>query len=103
MRNVETKAPPSQEPRDHRVQAARATFSQIHGYDPKASNDAVMWHLESRNKKVKRGVKADLRWNDKETTGAQGPLRVLSRVLCLLSALMWVLVLLQDIFVCRLR
>ena len=37
MHNAETKAPPSQEPRDHRVQAARATFSQIHGYDPKAS------------------------------------------------------------------
>ena len=61
MHNAETKAPPSQEPRDHRVQAARATFSQIHGYDPKASNDAVMSHLESRNRKVKRGVKADLR------------------------------------------
>ena len=30
MHNAETKAPPSQEPRDHRVQAARATFSQIH-------------------------------------------------------------------------
>ena len=42
------------------VQAARATFAQIHGYDPKASNDAVMSHLESRNRKVKR-VKADLR------------------------------------------
>ena len=28
---------PSQEPRDHRVQAARATFSQIHGYNPKAT------------------------------------------------------------------
>ena len=37
---------PSQEPRDHRVQAARATFSQIHGYDPKASDDAVMWQME---------------------------------------------------------
>jgi len=32
------KAPSSQEPRDHRVQAALATFSQIHGHDPKASN-----------------------------------------------------------------
>ena len=80
MHNAETKAPPSQEPRDHRVQAARAIFSQIRGYDPKASNDAVMWHLESRNKKVKRGVKADLS-----------------------SALMWVLVLLQDIFVSGVR
>ena len=30
LHNAETKAPPSQEPRDHRVQAARATFSQIH-------------------------------------------------------------------------
>ena len=28
--NAETKAPPSQESRDHRVQAARATFLQIH-------------------------------------------------------------------------
>ena len=62
-----------------------------------------MWHLERRNQKVKRGVKADLRRNDKETTGAQGPLRVLSRVLCLSSALMWVLVLLQDIFVSGVR
>ena len=50
MHNAETKAPPSQEPRDHRVQAARATFSQIQGCDPKASNDAVMWHLESRKR-----------------------------------------------------
>ena len=47
MHNAETKAPPSQEPRDHRVQAARATFSQIHRYDPKASNDAVMWRALS--------------------------------------------------------
>ena len=39
-------APPSQEPRDHRVQAARATFSQIHGHDPKASDDEVMWQME---------------------------------------------------------
>ena len=30
--NAETKAPASQEPRDHRVQAARATFSQILGH-----------------------------------------------------------------------
>ena len=47
--NAETKAPPSQEPRDHRVQAARATFSQILGHDPKASNDTAMWQMESRN------------------------------------------------------
>ena len=44
---AETKAPPSQEPRDHRVQAARATFSQILGHNPKASNDTAMWQLES--------------------------------------------------------
>ena len=41
---------PSQEPQDHRVQAARTIFSQIHRHDPKASNDAVMWHVESRNR-----------------------------------------------------
>ena len=44
--NAETKAPSSQEPRDHRVQAARTTFSQIHGHGLKASNDAVMWQME---------------------------------------------------------
>jgi len=41
--------PPSQEPQDHRVRA-RATFSQTHGNNPKASNDAVMWHVETRNR-----------------------------------------------------
>ena len=45
--NAETKAPPSQEPRDHRGRAARATCSQIHGYDPKASDDAFMWLMEN--------------------------------------------------------
>ena len=32
----------SQEPRDHRVQAARATFSQIHGYDPKPARRCLV-------------------------------------------------------------
>jgi len=45
--NAETKTPPSQEPRDHRVQAARATFSQILGHCPKASNDTAMLQIES--------------------------------------------------------
>ena len=48
--NAETKAPPSHEPRDHRVQAARATFSQILGDYPKASNDTDMWQMESWNR-----------------------------------------------------
>ena len=78
MHNAETKAPPSQEPRDHRVQAARATFSQIHGYDPKASNDAVMWHLESRNKKAKTwcesGAKVKRQRNYRRSGATQGPL-----------------------------
>ena len=47
--NAETKAPPSKESRDHRVQALRATFSQILWYDPKTSNDTAMWQMESRN------------------------------------------------------
>ena len=41
---------PSQEPRDHRVQAGRATFSQILGHYPKASNDTAMWQMESWNR-----------------------------------------------------
>ena len=53
----------------------------------KSQQDAGLSHLVSRRWKVKRGMKAELRWNDKETNGAQGPLRVLSGVLCLSSAL----------------
>ena len=41
--------------------------------------------------------------NKNETTGAQGPLRVLSLVLCPSSALMKVLVLLKEIPVSRVR
>ena len=48
--HAETKAPPSQEPRDHRVQAARATFSQIVKYDPKAGDDTVIWHMGRRKR-----------------------------------------------------
>jgi len=45
-----------------RSQSASGTGNILtdYGYDPKASNDAVMSHLESRNRKVKR-VEADLR------------------------------------------
>ena len=84
MHNAETKAPPREEPRDHRVPAARATFSQIHGYDPKAGCDAVMWQLKKETSETWR--ETDLRWDEQENTGAQEPLRVLSRVLCLSSA-----------------
>ena len=59
--NAETKAPPSQEPRDHRVQAARATFSQVNGYDPKASDDTVIWHMGKRKRGSETEVKLDLR------------------------------------------
>ena len=61
MHNAETKAPPSQEPQDHRVPAARATFSQIHGYDPKASCDAVMWQLEVEKETSETWRETDLR------------------------------------------
>ena len=60
MHNAETKAPSSQEPRDHRVQA-RATFSQIHGYDPKASGDAVMWQMEVEQETSETWRETDLR------------------------------------------
>ena len=79
MHNAETKAPPSQEPRDHRVQAARATFSQIHGYDPKASNDAVMWHMESKQKRTsetwcENGSKVKRQRNYRRSGATQSPL-----------------------------
>ena len=46
--NAETKAPPSQEPRDHSVQAARATFSQILGHNPKSPwFSRTPWKLQS--------------------------------------------------------
>ena len=57
--NAETEAPPSQEPRDHRVQAARFwTLSK-----------SQQWHCHVAKGKlklniVKRGVKTDLRWNN---------------------------------------
>ena len=46
---------------------------------------AILANRKKKRKKVKRDVKTDLRWDERETTGAQGPLRVLSRGLCLLQ------------------
>ena len=72
------KAPPSQEPRDHRVQAARATFSEIHGHDLKASNDAVMWQMEVERETSEtwreNGSKVRRTSNYRRSAATQGPL-----------------------------
>ena len=60
---------PPEEPRDHRVVAARATFSQITSTQSKSQQDTAMWQKESlKLNTVKRGVKTDLRSNDRNST-----------------------------------
>ena len=70
--------PAMQEPRDHRVSAARATCAQIHGYDPKASDDAFIWHVENRKRdsetNCENGSKVKRKRNYGRSGATQSPL-----------------------------
>ena len=60
------------------MQAARATCSQFQGYDPKASDDAFMWHMEIRKRggetKGENGSKVKRQINYRRSGATQSPL-----------------------------
>ena len=68
------------------MQAARATFSQILGHYPEASNDTAMWQMEVEIGYSETWCENGSKVKRQKHTGAQRPLRFLSGVLCLSSA-----------------
>ena len=100
--NAETKAPPSQEPRDHKVQPHRQHSHRLLDMIPKPVMTQSWAHGKEEIEVVRH------KWNriygeTSRATGGQGPLRVRSRVLCLSSASNEYLVFKPVVFVGKTR